>query len=121
MTAARRPSTETPGPVLDAAAVRARVLADVTAEREALAVRLAQARADLSALVAEVDRLRAEHAAACDEARTLHAKMPTAPEVPDSSEAQELVYRLMGEGPALADRERADVRGPVPFGWTPMR
>jgi len=125
VSAATRPTpAQAETPTLDATEVRARVLADVTAEREALAVGLAQARADLSALVAEADRLRAEHAAACYEARALHARMPPAPDVPDSSEAQELVHRLMGEGPALVDRERhtlAAARADVEAAWSDAR
>lgn len=112
------------GPVLDAAEVRARVLADVTAERHVQTARMAQAQADLAAIAAAADRLRAEHAAACEEARALHTKMPPEPEIPDASAAQELVHRLTRERGELNARERetlAAAVGEVQAAWDQAR
>lgn len=101
-------------PVLDAAEVRAGVLAEVTAERDDLARRQAEAREALSAVVAEANRIRAEHQAACDDARAAHAKMPPPPDVPDATEAQELVHRLTRETANVADRQARVLASAVP-------
>ena len=109
---------------LSAEDVRRSVLVEVTAEREALVAREAQASEDMRVLIEEADQMRTEHDAACAEARAHHVALPTHPVLPDSAPLQELLHRLTQERVALHDRERqalAEHIGDVEEAWQDAR
>lgn len=89
---------------LDAATLRAMVLADVEAEGQRVRAAEAEHRAALTQLATEAAQLRAEHDKAAAAARATYAAAPPMPELPDGQPHRDALHALLRARAALTTR-----------------